>query len=185
MRRWLRPSSSPKPTEPGRRSQQRHGTAGNNALRRGSRARCGAILHTGRRTARKTMRLSACSIHETSRRRVSRQDHGTPTSGWSSVSTTIRAELQRMPERPQRNGAVRGDRDSPDWCRATAAHAIGLPPTITHEPKTQPCATRTFLAYATSRTVGVRGSRSQPVAGHVHPLPARYPPALTQRDQRS
>ena len=36
-----------------------------------------------------------------------------------------------------------------DCCRTTAAHAVGLPPTITHEPQTRPCATRTFIAYAT------------------------------------
>jgi Caspase domain len=36
-----------------------------------------------------------------------------------------------------------------DCCRTTAARAVGLPPTITHEPRTQPCPTRTFIAYAT------------------------------------
>ncbi|HWO24839.1 MAG TPA: caspase family protein [Kofleriaceae bacterium] len=36
-----------------------------------------------------------------------------------------------------------------DCCRTTAMHAVGLPPTLTHEPRAQPCATRTFLAYAT------------------------------------
>ena len=36
-----------------------------------------------------------------------------------------------------------------DCCRTTAAHAIGLPPTITLQPQTRPCATRTFIAYAT------------------------------------
>ena len=36
-----------------------------------------------------------------------------------------------------------------DCCRATAERAIGLPPTITVQPQTQRCATRTFIAYAT------------------------------------
>ena len=36
-----------------------------------------------------------------------------------------------------------------DCCRITAERAVGLPPTITHRPQTQRCATRTFIAYAT------------------------------------
>jgi hypothetical protein len=36
-----------------------------------------------------------------------------------------------------------------DCCRTAAIHAIGLPPTITHERRTRPCATRAFIAYAT------------------------------------
>ena len=36
-----------------------------------------------------------------------------------------------------------------DCCRTTNARAVGLPPTITHEPQTRPCATRTFIAHAT------------------------------------
>jgi hypothetical protein len=36
-----------------------------------------------------------------------------------------------------------------DCCRTTAERAIGLPPTITLEPRTRRCPTRTFIAYAT------------------------------------
>jgi len=36
-----------------------------------------------------------------------------------------------------------------DCCRAAARGAVGLPPTITHEPRTPPRHTRTFIAYAT------------------------------------
>ena len=36
-----------------------------------------------------------------------------------------------------------------DCCRTTAERAVGLPPTLTHRPRAQRCATRTFIAYAT------------------------------------
>lgn len=36
-----------------------------------------------------------------------------------------------------------------DCCRATAVCAIGMPPTLTVQPSTKPCPTRTFIAYAT------------------------------------
>ena len=36
-----------------------------------------------------------------------------------------------------------------DCCRTAAARAVGMPPTITPELRVQPCATRTFIAYAT------------------------------------
>jgi hypothetical protein len=36
-----------------------------------------------------------------------------------------------------------------DCCRTTAARAVGLPPTLTLEPQSRPCRTRTFIAYAT------------------------------------
>jgi Caspase domain len=36
-----------------------------------------------------------------------------------------------------------------DCCRTTSERAIGMPPTITLEPRSQRCATRTFIAYAT------------------------------------
>lgn len=36
-----------------------------------------------------------------------------------------------------------------DCCRAAVKGAVGLPPTITHQPRAQPRHTRTFIAYAT------------------------------------